>query len=187
METKINSFAQQVKREIVVEPDKNYPLLGLRLYGNGLFLRETKKGREISSKKLFQVKGGDFVYSRLFGWRGSFAIVPKELDNSYVSGEFPIFKIDESIIKKEYLLECFLTEKTLREVEKSCIGRTKGSRNRFKEEKFLSMSINIPTIEHQVSFLKSIHTLREIQRKISDAESVSKSLRESLIWEEFGD
>lgn len=62
----IVKYLRQVKREVRLEDDKEYKLLGVKWYGQGMFLREIKKGREIKADKLYQVKEGDFVYNRLF-------------------------------------------------------------------------------------------------------------------------
>jgi len=36
-----------------------------------LFVREEKKGIEISADKLNKIQEGDFIYSRLFAWKGA--------------------------------------------------------------------------------------------------------------------
>ncbi len=81
-----------VSRPESVQVDKEYRLLGIRLDGNGPFLRETKLGAQIAAPTLWRVEVGDFIYSRLFAWRGAFGVIDDILDGSYVSGEFPTFR-----------------------------------------------------------------------------------------------
>ena len=40
----------------------------------GLYVKEEKYGSEIRAKSIFKVEAGDFVYNRLFAWKGSFAV-----------------------------------------------------------------------------------------------------------------
>lgn len=183
--TKVDKLATQIKRSVTLEEGKEYKLLGLRLYGKGLFHRETKERKNIKANKLFMVKEGDFIYSRLFGWRGAFAIVPKELDSYFVSGEFPTFEVNENIIRKEFLLEYFLRETTLKNVENLCLGRTKASRNRFKEQKFLNMEIKIKSIEEQKILLEKLNKLEFLETKISMIEKIKDDLKECILYEVF--
>src|SRR5262249_49798067 len=76
-----------------VESDSSYSLLGVRWWGAGVFVREEKSGREIKGSHLYRVSPDLIIYNRLFAFRGSFAIVAREHDGSYVSSEFPTFKM----------------------------------------------------------------------------------------------
>lgn len=93
---RLREVLEQIQRPTPIEPDEEYRLLGMRSQIGGPFLRETKRGSEISARILNRVKAGDFVYSRLFAWQGSFGIIPEELDYCYASNEFPIFAVDEA-------------------------------------------------------------------------------------------
>ena len=187
MKTKFSDFAKQVKRLELLEAKKEYPLLGLRLNGKGLFHRETKPGDLISSKSLNCVKTGDFIYSRLFGWRGAFTIVPDKFNGYYVSSEFPIFKIDESQIIKEYLLEYCLLPKTLLEIESLCIGTTKASRNRFKEAKFLNMEIFLPSVQKQKEILDKLKLISKFEDNLKTIISKTANLKQTILQESFSE
>lgn len=79
-----------VSRGEVVDASKEYRLLGIRLDGNGPFLRETLMGSSSSATKLFRVADGDFIYSRLFACRGAFGVIGAELDGCRL-GRVPDF------------------------------------------------------------------------------------------------
>ncbi len=167
---KLGKVMKQVKRAEAVDPDKKYPLLGVRLYGEGPFHRETKRGADSSATKLYQVQAGDFIYSRLFAWRGAFGIVPPELDGHYVSNEFPTFRPKDGRIDPRYLYYWFLLPSTLERVEEDCIGTTKASRNRFKEPFFKALTLDLPSLEEQ----------RERVEHIERAVSLTNRVRERL-------
>ena len=103
----LGDVAQQVDRFEAVLPDTEHRLLGMRSKIGGPFLRETKKGTETAAQKLNRVQVGDFIYSRLFAWQGSFGLIPNEMDGCYVSNEFPIFQLDNSRVEPGYLVYWF--------------------------------------------------------------------------------
>ena len=134
--TKILEVLEPISRPVAVDPLKEYPLLGIRLDGGGVFHRETKLGSQIAATTLFQVKTGDFIYSRLFAWRGAFGVIDHDLDGYYVSAEFPTFIPIHDSINIKFLLLWFRLPTVISKVEADCTGSTSLTRNRFKENFF---------------------------------------------------
>ena len=58
--------------------DRQYNILAPDWYAKGLYTKETKYGSEIAAAKVYRVEEGDFVYNRLFAWKGSFALATAE-------------------------------------------------------------------------------------------------------------
>lgn len=145
----LGDLLQPASRPVSVAPTATYRLLGVRLNGNGPFLREEKTGAESSASTLYQVRAGDFIFSRLFAWRGAFGIVPEELDGCFVSNEFPTYRIDERRVDPRLLRLWFQLPETLATVEAQCTGTTKASRNRFKERHFEALRFPLPSLDEQ--------------------------------------
>ena len=158
---KVSSFCKQVDRKEVLLGYKEYPLLGVSLEGRGPFVRETKVGSEISGNSRQRVEKGDFIYSRLFAWKGSFGMITEETDGCYCSNEFPIFRCDETVLE-EFLLLYYLQPSTWRIVESFCTGTTKASRNRFKEQYFLDMEVPIPPLGIQEKLVSHHKQVKQI-------------------------
>ena len=160
-------------RPEAVEADKQYRLLGVRLDGQGPFLRETVMGSSSSATRLFRVKAGDFIYSRLFACRGAFGIIPPDLDGCYVSGEFPIFATRTDQLELNFLNFWFQLPSTQRKVDEDCTGSTPLTRNRFKENFFLALNIPLPPVVEQQRIVARIEAVaaqvREAQRLRHDA------------------
>lgn len=171
----INEIAQSIDRFELVDPDQQYQLLGMRSKIAGPFLRETKGGTAISAKKLNRVRAGDFIYSRLFAWQGSFGTVSSELDNCYVSNEFPLFSLDQSRIVPAYLVFWFGLIPTQKTVENDCSGSTPGTRNRFKEEFFYRLQIPLPPIKEQRRIVSKIEALTS---RIEEAKLIRNNVLE---------
>ena len=188
---KSREIVKQNTRVETVKSDKLYRLLGIRLEGKDPFIREEKLGSQIRAKRLQRVSSGDFIYSRLFAWRGAFGLVPRDMDGAYVSNEFPNFKIDENKIYPKFLELYFKQRHVWNEVKRHCAGTTKASRNRYKEKFFLDFEIPLPAISEQKSIVARIDGLTtqiaEARRIKEDSINISEKLLFSVLEKIFSD
>lgn len=146
-----------------VQAEKEYRLLGVRLNNEGPFLRETKKGKDSSAPSLFRVQTGDFIYSRLFAWRGALGLIPPELDGCYVSNEFPLFTVKDDRINLEYLNYWVHLPDVIRRIEADCTGSTPLTRNRYKETFFLALEIPLPPLSEQQRIVTEIDKYQKLR------------------------
>ncbi len=173
---KLSEILEQRLEYENIEANIKYKLVGVRLEGKGPFIREEKIGNEISAKKLNRLYEGDFIYSRLFAWRGAFGIITESLQGAYVSNEFPTFIINRNKLYPRFL-ELYFNQKYIWDVvEIYCTGTTKASRNRFKEKFFLEFEIPLPPIEEQKRIVEKINF---IVKKVEEV----RALREEAIKE----
>ena len=172
--TVLGKVAIQQDRFEPVLPDADYCLLGMRSKIAGPFIRETKKGCETSAQKLNRVQSGDFIYSRLFAWQGSFGLVPEEMDGCYVSNEFPVFRLDESCIEPKYLLYWFGLPHVQKIVEAECTGSTPGTRNRYKESNFSALEFELPLLEEQQ---RIVATVESLEAKINEVKQLRADIQ----------
>ena len=148
-----------------VKPEEKYRLLGVRLEGRGAFHRETKLGVDISAKTLNQVENGDFIYSRLFAWRGAFSLIDQMHSGCYVSNEFPVFRPrDFECLDLKFLSYWFRLSEVWKIVEEDCQGSTPLTRNRYKEEFFLRLRAPLP---YKTEQKRIVAHLEEIEKNLS--------------------
>ncbi|MCC5808601.1 MAG: restriction endonuclease subunit S [Opitutales bacterium] len=188
-EVALGEVLGQVDRIEPVRPDGKYRLLGVRLEGRGAFHRETKLGTETSASLLNRVKEGDFIYSRLYAWKGAFALIEKSLDGCFVSNEFPLFRpVRLEQINLRYLRYWFKLPKVWKTVEEDCQGSTPTTRNRFNERFFLKLKIPLPPLAEQeriVARLDAIEQrLNRIRKLREEAEKELQALIRSCLNEE---
>jgi type I restriction enzyme S subunit len=157
----------QIDRGESVIAENKYRLLGVRLEGNGAFLRETVAGSETSASRLYRVESGDFIYSRLFAWRGAFGVIPPPLDGCYVSNEFPLFHANGAKLEAGYLNRWFQLPSVWRRVEENCTGSTPTTRNRFKENHFLDLEIPLPPLAEQQALVGRLDALADKTRQLT--------------------
>ena len=166
-----------VARQEPVSASKEYRLLGIRLDGRGPFLRETVMGTQTSATKLFRVAKNDFIYSRLFACRGAFGVVSEELDDCYVSGEFPTFVPMPGKIDVRFLAYWFRLPRVIATVDADCSGSTPLTRNRFKENFFLALEIPLPPLAEQKWIVTRIE---ELATHIDEARNLRQQAAEEV-------
>lgn len=164
-------------REHQVDASAEYPLLGVRLEGQGPFHRETVRGTQTSASRLYEVKTGDFIYSRLFAWRGAFGLIGPELDGYFVSNEFPTFRPVDCRIHPKYLRYWFRLPDVLRRVEADCSGSTPLTRNRYKEQFFFALEIPLPPLDEQ---RRIVACVEELAAKVEEAQGLRNDSQEEL-------
>jgi type I restriction enzyme S subunit len=137
-------LAVQVKRPETVIPEKKYRILGMSWYAKGLYIKYEKSGHEIKATSVYRVEKGDFVYNRLFAWKGSFAEVQDETHDCYVSNEYPCFKVTDNRIVPGYLWSYFAQPELWEYIERLSTGTTSTSRLRLKEARLKKFQIPLP-------------------------------------------
>jgi type I restriction enzyme S subunit len=163
---KLAELLTRAERQEDVDPAKEYRLLGVRLESGGPFLRETRLGSQLAAMKLSRVSAGDFIYSRLFAWRGAFGLIPAQLDGCYVSNEFPTFLIHPNRLEPGYILNWFRLASTVDSVSGYCTGSTPLTRNRFKDHSLLALEIPLPPIAEQ---RRLVGRIEDVEAKVAEA------------------
>ncbi|WP_248489962.1 restriction endonuclease subunit S [Tsukamurella sp. PLM1] len=138
----------QVQDVVRVVDGESYSLLGVRLYAGGPFRRETVTSETSKATRFFRVRSGQFIYNRLFAGKGAFGLVGPDLEESYVSNEFPVFDCDRSNLLPEFLMLHFRQPQVWEGIERVSTGTT-ASRNRWKESQFNDYRIALPSLVEQ--------------------------------------
>jgi type I restriction enzyme S subunit len=164
-----------ISRPETLDRDKTYRILGMRWYAQGLFIREDKPGHEIQANELFRVEKDDFVYNRLFAWKGSFGIVDDTTAGGYVSGEFPCFHVITEKADPEFIHLYLSQEPIWNEIARVSSGQTNISRLRLKVPTFLAIEIPLPPLAEQRCIVARIEALA---RRVAEAQSLRREASE---------
>ena len=108
-EVPFTDFATLVRRQTSIDDDGEYPEVGVRCFGKGLFHKLARTGIEVGDKKLFRLKEGDFILQVTFAWEGAVAIVGKEDESLFGSVRVLTFEIDAAVCDTCFLLWYFRT------------------------------------------------------------------------------
>ncbi|MBA2434860.1 MAG: restriction endonuclease subunit S [Chthoniobacterales bacterium] len=174
---RLRDLLRQADARMKAEPDTEYKMAGVKWYGEGVFHRETVRGDGMSANHVAPLVPGALIYNRLFAWKASFAVVPPELGDCFVSNEFPQFVTDSHRLLPDYLYLFCTRETTVRAVSAASTGSAAVSRNRFKEEQFLGFEIALPPLKEQAAI---VARWRERKRQIAAARARIEKLEGTL-------
>lgn len=175
-EIAIGDFAKLALSPVTVDANENYPNIGIYSFAKGLFEKPPIEGSRTSAKTLYQIKKGQFIYSRLFAFEGGYALVPPEFDGSYVSNEFPTFDIDLEKATSKFLITLFLTEQDWQELAMSSKG-VGDRRLRIQPEKILHRKIWLPPLKEQ----ERIEKMFDAYQALKDKHAVIRAANRALI------
>jgi len=162
----LGELLNPISRPETVDPDNTYRILGAHWYAQGLYVKDVTTGAGIQAKSLYRVEENDFVYNRLFAWKGSFALATKENHGCYVSNEFPCFAVNRSRLDGRFLSRFFSRSSAWDEALSESTGGTPTSRNRLKEHKFLAFKIPLPPLNDQ---RRIVARIEQLAAKIQEA------------------
>lgn len=132
---------------ITVEDNVLYSQITLKTNGGGAVLRGKKLGKDIGVKKQYLAKEGQFIMSKIDARNGAFGVVTKELDNAIVTGDFPLFDVNQEKINPYYLYLLSSTRPFVQYAQSCSRGTT--NRQRIDMDAFLSLQIPLPSLEEQ--------------------------------------
>ena len=158
------------RRPYTFADDQDADLIGMRLYGAGPFHREHKLASKIQKKSHFVVRSGDIIYNKLFAWKGTFGIVPDELDSMYVSDKFPTYELDETQVDAEYLRWYFRSPHLWEQARVMSTGSAALSKFTLNPPKFFKLTIPVP---------ESIEDQREIAARLTEVELQAIAMKSS--------
>jgi type I restriction enzyme, S subunit len=103
----LSDLLQPADEAVPVRQDRRYPNFGIYSFGRGLFAKPPIDGMATSATSLRRVRSGNFIYSRLFAFEGSYGLVDVGFDGHYVSNEYPSFQIDRAHLEPGFLERVF--------------------------------------------------------------------------------
>ena len=179
---KIASFLKRNKTQIIVDDSTTYKRVTIKLYNNGVFLRDTEIGKNIGTKKQFIIKEGQFLLSKIDARNGAFGIATNEVDDAIITADFLAFDINTSKINPDFLVLITTTKKFMQFAQSASSGTT--GRHRIDESKFLDTKIPLPSIEIQQQIVENyqakINLANEQEQKVKD---IDKEVEEYLYSE----
>ena len=194
---KIGKFLIKNTNQTIIENDKVYKRVTVKINNNGVKLRDTEQGNKIGTKRQFLVKEGQFIISKIDARNGAMGIIPKDLDGAAVTNDFPTFNVDSESILPQFLL-LLTTTKLFIEFAQSCSSGTT-NRQRIDINKFLQVKIPLPPLDDKDAKIKKLPNtitqeklVYEYNKKINEAdEAVQKTILkekeiETLILNELG-
>lgn len=160
---KIKEFLTRNKTQVEIVDNVLYKRPKIKLYNNGILLRDEVLGKEIGTKNQFRISKGQFLLSKIDARNGAFGVIADNLHNGVITGNFWTFDVDYSKIDPYYLNLVTSSKAFHNFCQSASVGTT--GRNYLQEDAFLNISIPLPTKEQQKKIVD------DFNKKIADAEN----------------
>lgn len=173
-----------IRRPVQINSEAQYPELGIRCFGNGTFHKPALSGIEVGTKKLFQIKTGDLVFSNVFAWEGGIAVAKEEDDDRYGSHRFISCNCDLEQVKPLFLNFHFLAPKGLEEIN-NCSPGGAGRNKTLGLKKLEAIKAPVSKIEKQRTFENLLNQFNQLKEQREEREKELIQLIPSLLDNAF--
>lgn len=181
---KIGSFLKRNKTQVKVKDDILYKRATIKINNGGIFLRDEVLGETIGTKNQFKIKKAQFLLSKIDARNGAFGVVPAELDNGIITGNFWTFDVDTSLINPHYLSILTGTPMFQRLCQSASVGTT--NRNYLQEDLFLDFEIPLPSLAEQEEILASYNANMQNAKKLDFELEIFNKTYEDKLFEFLG-
>lgn len=173
----LSKAVSPVERPEVPEVGKKYRQIGVKLWGEGAYQRESIDGGQTQYKTLSRVEADDIIVNKIWARNGSVAVVSNALGGCYGSNEFPTFTPAKDELEPRWFH--WLTK--TRFFWNQCDEKSRGTsgQNRIRPEKFLEIMIPLPPIVEQ---RRIVARVEELTGKVEEARGLrSVALEEAAL------
>ncbi len=174
-QVRLSDVMTQVQRDEAPASGKKYRQIGVRLWGQGAYERESIDGSQTQYVKLFEAREGDIVVNKIWARNGSVSVVSDALNGSWGSTEFPLFEPDRTRLNPRWMH--WITKAPW--FWNACDEHAKGTsgKNRIKPDQFLGIEIPLPSLEVQKSIVARIDT---VQKKLQAADKLRAGIDKDI-------
>lgn len=156
---------------VPVMPNEEYPQVGVRSFGSGLFKKVATKGTDTSYKFFNRLYSGALVLSQVKGWEGAIAVAEDDMAGWFVSPEYRTFRCSAAEAIPAYVAALVRTEWFWSRLSTATRG-VGARRERTRPESFLNIEIPMPDITRQkkaVAVYQQLSSLKSLQQETAKA------------------
>jgi len=182
---RIGEILTRLKTPVEIQDTEFYKRLTIRINHQGVSVRDTEIGAKIGTKNQFRVRAGDFILSKIDARQGAFGIVPEEVHDGIITGNFWTFRVDNRLVDTEWFLLFTNSDAFLDLCKRSSTGNT--HRKYLNEAIFLNHELAIPSLEEQrkavVSCKAGSKRVDEVQHEIAHQQTLLSKLKQAILQE----
>jgi type I restriction enzyme S subunit len=167
----IGEVADPVDRSEAPLPGVTYRQIGVRLWGEGAYERESMDGADTKYKTLNRVEAGDIIVNKIWARNGSVSVVTPALGGCFCSGEFPLFRPRPERLDPEWFYWITRTRWFWDACDRESCGTS--GKNRLRPQRFLEITMPLPPIDEQRRVVEKLNRLAESVSKMTALQKVT--------------
>jgi restriction endonuclease S subunit len=180
---KVGDLLTRIKEVVILEDEVEYKRVTIKTKGQGVYLRDIEKGKNIGTKRQFLIRENQFLLSKIDARYGAFGIVPKELDGAIITGNFWTYEVDEEKVNINWFNHFVTTEQFIDICEKASSGTT--NRKYLNEEQFLNFELQLPEMEEQIRVVEKIAKINAMLDEIERQKNIIEAMKKQVMNESF--
>ncbi|MCB2141393.1 restriction endonuclease subunit S [bacterium] len=181
---RVSDFLRLEEERVPVEAAGEYPQVGIRSFGGGLFPKESVLGLDTTYKHFNRLSADMVVLSQVKGWEGAIAVCPAELAGRYASPEYRTFRCIEDAALPEYMATLVRTDWFHGLLATATRGQG-ARRERTRPEMFLDIELPMPDIEKQAQAVEVFKRLWAMSPIYADSATELDALLPSALDKAF--
>jgi type I restriction enzyme, S subunit len=147
----LGEVAPIVRRRVEIELDGEYPELGVRGFGNGVFHKPTLLGADLDWQKLFRIEPGDLIVSNIKAWEGAIAVAAEQDQGRVASHRYITCVPRTDLATAEFLCFYLLTDEGNDQIQAASPGSADRNRT-LAMNRLEQIRVPLPPIEKQQQF-----------------------------------
>ncbi|WP_371927960.1 restriction endonuclease subunit S [Methylomonas rivi] len=159
----------------LIKPDGQYPQVGVRGFGGGLFAKPALAGTETSYRAFNRLYTDAIVLSQVKGWEGALAVCPPELAGMFVSPEYRTFHCKPDLASPVYLGELIRTPWFWSLLQAATRG-VGARRERTRPEQFLNIELPMPEFQDQLKIVEILSRQNELKQRHTKIREANQAL-----------
>jgi restriction endonuclease S subunit len=172
------------RRPVQIQPEETYFEIGVRSFGRGLFEKLSFNGIELTWQQPYWMKEGDLLFSNIKAWEGAVGLIPKKYNGWVGSHRYITCLPNLDLVNPEFLFYYFRTQEGVEKLSSASPGTVDRNRT-LNTKKLESISIPVPDITLQHSFVALLHKVNAMKEYYAQTEKELNELMPSLLDKAF--
>ncbi len=159
----------------LIKPEGQYPQVGVRGLGGGLFAKPALAGTETTYRAFNRLYADAIVLSQVKGWEGALAVCPPELADMFVSPEYRTFRCKSNLASPAYQGELIRTPWFWSLLQAATRG-VGARRERTRPEQFLNIELPMPELHEQLKIVEILSRQNELKQRHAKIREANQAL-----------
>ena len=172
---RLGDLVELMEDSVPVKPEGEYPQVGVRGFGGGLFAKPALAGTETSYRAFNRLYADAIVLSQVKGWEGALAVCPPDLSGMFVSPEYRTFRCVPTSASPAYLADLIRTPWFWSLLQAATRG-VGARRERTRPEQFLNIELPMPELPHQLKVVEILSRQVELRKRHAGIREANQAL-----------